>query len=217
MLADFFETMSPFLHGQLSARDAEARLGPSPSGTDRLAFYAVLARRDVASVLRQLFPVTRAACGRDTWNGIEIAYLASHRSTHWEPNRFGQAFADFLADRRAHDGALAPWIEELADYEWTRFEVATSLEPEAHVRLYDHDVRAVHQGTSAVPHARPTVLLVHRAVDDRVVVETPDPPTLCAVARRAGTLRSLPAGVTEDDVERAERDLSARGVPCRLG
>lgn len=215
-LSEFFDAMTPMLLGERDARAVEARLGPSPSGTARLAFYAVLARRDVASVLRQLFTATRRACDAASWRAIEDAYLATHRSTHWEPNRFGAAFPEHLRAWSDERPDVPAWLCELADYEQTRFEASTAIERVAYVRLYRHDVRVVHAGEAPTAPAQATVLAIHRATSDRLVVTTPSAAELCAIARRSGRATPPPPDVTEDAIARAARDLEARAFPSHL-
>src|SRR5215472_17084744 len=99
----FHDSLVPMLLGKRSAAHVKAELGPSPSGTEAIAFYAVLARRDLASVLQGMFVATRVVARRlrmALWEELVDGYVRSHRSTHWEPNHFAAAFSDFIARRR---------------------------------------------------------------------------------------------------------------------
>ncbi len=102
-LQHFFDEIVPFLRGEIDEAELEKRLGPSASGSRRLAFYRVLMQRDVALILRQLFPATRALISRvkpGLWVSWVEEYTRAHPAHHYEPNQFGAHFPDFVSERR---------------------------------------------------------------------------------------------------------------------
>jgi hypothetical protein len=212
--ADFFRVVAPMLLGDRSAAEVERELGPCPSGTDALAFYAVLARRDVESVLERLFVATRAGARRarsGLWEELVGGYVRAHRSTHWEPNRFAAAFPDFVARRRVERGDVPHSLEEVADFEYARFEVTRSETREPVLRQYEHDVRPfVQDPTGPMPRPRPIVLAIFR--DDRARPASCELgiEEIAAIARRQG--RSVGFPVAPELVEAAERRLLALGL-----
>ena len=208
------------LLAETTAESVEAALGTSPSGTKRLDFYRRSAIRDRQSVLARLFPATRAASGRvdaALWRTLVDAYLTVARSTHWDPNRIGEDFSDFLAARRVADATLPAFLEELADYEATRYAITRSPAGALEVRQYMHDVRDFHlrgatDPNEPLPPARATVIVVHRTEAHHPSAFAPSAAAICAIARRRGLTRKLPEGVTERAVDEAELALIACGA-----
>jgi hypothetical protein len=214
MLLDrFFDAMEPFLEGASGVQTVVARLGPSPSGPERLALYAELVRRQRRDVLDGLFPAVRAACDAvraGLWGDLVREYVRVHPPRHWEPNHFGEAMSDFLSERRAGDPSLPAYLEELADYEFVRFiagvrDVSASdgvgLENGLFVRRYDFDVveyvdRVVRSTSGGTPPAAPacepaTLVIGWSYTERRVLTLRVSLAALAAIAGRA--LRSAPA------------------------
>src|SRR5262245_61618954 len=141
-LPAFFETMLPFLMGELTPGDVTALLGQCPSGEERLALYQTLIRRERAGVLRSLFPATRRLAKRvapGAWEELEREHLARYRSTCWEPNRVGESFPGLVEESSVENPELAV-LAEVADHEWIRFLVTLDGGGDVHFRAYDHDV-----------------------------------------------------------------------------
>ena len=233
-LDTFFAVMGGFLDGETSAEDVERALGPSPSGTARLALYAKLVGRQRRDVLDSLFPAVRHACAsvrQGLWDELTRAFVRAHPPRHWEPNRLGEPMAEFLARQHQGDSSIPGYLEELADYAYIRFAVATAtpaadgvgLDRTLFVRRYEHDVvaftRAVKGTTSAEwpssPAASACTLIVAWSTTALGVIELhPSLATLAAIGRRLGDDRAaLRADApSENEVDRADHDLVVRGV-----
>lgn len=228
-LEAFFDAMSPFLAGTLDASAVEARLGACPSGTARLALYRELVRRQHRDVLDGLFVSVRHACASlraGLWGELVDGYLRAHPPTHWEPNHAGIALSDYLARLREHDGSLPVLLEELADYEMSRFLVGVrgltdddggpALDRDMFLRHYDHDVAAyADQARRAAappwPERRPTTLLLAWSrTEERVVALHVSLAAVAVVARRAG--RPLSSRLDPLSLADAERTLARLGI-----
>ncbi len=140
-LGGFFEAMLPFLMGEVQVDRVELLLGPSPSGTTRLGFYQELTRRDRVVILQRLYPATRTLAERlrpGLFAELVRTHLSRHRSTHWEPNRFGEPFPEFVSESCVD--TTERMLGELADYEWIKFTAGVELGTPIYFRTYDHDV-----------------------------------------------------------------------------
>src|SRR5690606_22944825 len=89
---------------------------------ERLAIYGRFARGAVQDALDALFPACRASLPRGRWAALARAWHARRPATHWELDRVGRGFADFLSE--AAD--LPPWLPALAHLEWAKVVVYTS-------------------------------------------------------------------------------------------
>jgi hypothetical protein len=165
----FFTHAGAFLvRGEGTAESVEAALGPSPSGTARLALYARLVERQQREALEALFPATRRALEHlvpRAFAELCLRFACTHRSAIAHPGGLGAPFVAFLADptnvawieeRTANDAA---WLAELADFERVRYELATSdapfptgADPLVVTRRYAH---AVHRANDDSPVPRP--------------------------------------------------------------
>jgi hypothetical protein len=213
----FFGAMVPMLLGEREAAAVERVLGPCPSGTNALAFYAVLTRRDVTSVLDRLFVTTKTVARRarpSLWDELVDGYVRAHRSTHWEPNRFAAAFADFIAHRRNKGLDVPRVLEEVADFEYARFAVTLQKLPVPILRQYDHDVRTLFRNPATPrPPPRPTVLAIYRDARARAAWCELGIAEIAALARLRGHTIALP--VEDALVDAAEQRLRALGVVAR--
>lgn len=230
-LARFHETMGPFLRGEISADEVERRLGPSPSGTARLALYPMLVQRQSRGLVDHFYRGLAAALeatGSASFARLRDAYLAAHPPQSWEPNANLAAFPAFV---RAATDAPA-WAFEMADFAWSRFlalhaeHVAgdVGLERAIFVRHYTHDVVAAsttneRRSGSAPEHpaipsfgAR-TIVFARHATDGHVVVVTPSLGALYALLRASGEeLPPLPAGLTSAVLDEELLALRSRGL-----
>jgi hypothetical protein len=216
-LADFFDTMLPFLMGNLDVAGASSRMGESPSGPRRLTYYQVLTRRERASTLHLLYPATRLAANRlrpGLFGEMVQAHLIRNRSSHWEPNHFGAPFPSLLAETCTEE-ALAV-LPELADFEWLKFEVTVARIAPVYVRGYDHDIlgfveSAARGGAAELPFKRSIAVAIHRSADQRTTTTTLRTAELIVLARRRG----VPVKdnlVTEVEMRDAEKRLIRLGV-----
>lgn len=229
-LGRFFAAMAPMLEGRASAREVEAAIGPSASGSDALAFYAELVRRNLHKILSDVFPAVRAVArhvhGDDrAWVGLAVDYAAAHPGRGGDPNRFAAAFPTWLRGRPELAG---PWAEpavELADYEWTRLLAYHAADVEGDgvderlfVRQYTCDIpalaHAVLHGSFALPAARPRIVAIFRhARTLQLGVFHLGAAGLAALARRQGlAMPPVLAALPEAAVHSAVVALEAAGV-----
>ncbi|MDP3153396.1 MAG: hypothetical protein Q8N23_12030 [Archangium sp.] len=139
-LDDFLKEMAGLLDGSRSARQVERVLGPSASGSRRLALYATLVERQQHGVLDDFYAAVKVAAG-PRFSPLREAYLRAYPPRHWVPSRAAAQFPSFLEQRGA--GAA---LVELADFAWSRHVVSmapnTDDVSELIVRHYTHAVRA---------------------------------------------------------------------------
>lgn len=120
--------MRAFLVGQIPIDTVESQLGPSSSGSRRFAFYRTLVRNDHHGFMEKLYGFTQDVL-QDHFSGCVSRYLTAHPPDHWEPNQTGARFPEWLR----HDSEailIAPWIGDLAQYEWFEFVVYTDPTPD---------------------------------------------------------------------------------------
>jgi hypothetical protein len=98
----------------------------------RLAIYAGMYRARLVDVLREDFPRVLAILGDETFAALAERYLARHPSTHPSVRHVGGRFAEFVAG----EGAVAPFLGDLAHLEWARVEVFDAADAEP-LRLSD--------------------------------------------------------------------------------
>ena len=100
-----------------------AVIDPSPTLTpsDRLEIYADMYFARLKDCLAEDFPRTVELLGASTWDTVARGYLAAHLSQHPSVRHVGTHLAAYLA---AHPLAgAAPWLPELARFEWARLDV----------------------------------------------------------------------------------------------
>lgn len=230
-LEAFFDAMGPMLRGQASPREVETQLATeSPSGTANLGFYATLAERNHFKILRDLFgPIRTLALRLDPalWPALVRDYTRKHPATHWDPNRFGALFSDYLAQRREADPAFPAVFEELADYFYTRYrvfscpdDVGDGFDQRLFVRQYTHAVPDVPDALASDPDLQrfepsPTLVLIYRPLHETDVrLFHPTVVGLAALARRRG-LESMPPvfeALSPQAIDNAESELVRHGV-----
>ena len=229
-LERFFKAIAPMLEGQAPAQSVVDTLGPSPSGTENLGFYGTLVERNHFKILADVFPVVRALFFRELpgrWAALVRAYRRKHPADHWDPNRFGAHFSEYLRGLREGGEALHPIFEELADLSYIRQRAfsGNESEPDAYegrvfVRQYSHPVSdyfgALAEDPAApLPQARPQVVFVYRHARDASLRHfLPSAAGLAALARRQGVTELPPmfAALSQADLDTADRALVAFGV-----
>jgi hypothetical protein len=239
-LAAFFAEMRPFLAGQREATQVLGALGPSPSGEARFALYATLVARQRRGLLDQLYPAVRQHAELlrpGLWAELCAAYERQHLPTHWEPNRFGEAFSTFLAERREATAAdpdatpLPSYLEEMADFLWLRYQCGVALsgtdaadtgfDRSLFVRSYEHDVLSlVRAKEPRLPEGPPSptpfpVLVCWSHTTARVFVTRPSLAVLFTLGRRLGHLPASaprPPALTDALLGEAQEQLESWGV-----
>lgn len=230
-LARFHQQVAHFLKGEITAEEFAARVGPSPSGLERLMFYRTLMRRNVALILGQLHGATRVAAERHRsglWTALIREYTRVHPPDHCDPGHFGERLSAFLAARRAEDPSLPAYLEEVADYQWCCYAVGVApfeptrqdigLDRTLFVRQYDHATPAFVRAAlrdevdPAEPELKSTPVLIYRHPQTlRAKVYYPSPLGLAVVARSAGRAVAL-EGVAAERLDSVERELRNQGV-----
>jgi Putative DNA-binding domain len=227
-LHPFFEEFIPYVMGERSYRDLEARLGPSPSGQLGMRVYSGVVLKNLKVALDAMYPAVKRAAEAarpGLWTQVAASFLAAHPPRHADPNKCGEPLADFLAQRRAAGDSLPVFLEELADYESIRFRTVTarSSGPErtVFVRHYSHAVSAyaapdAEKTPSGIPVAAPVTLVVYRStVSLKARVLTPSKAQLLALARHWGELHAdlwSKSGLAASDLDRATGELRDMGV-----
>lgn len=167
-------------------RDPQAY--PAPAGIEprRMAVYRELFFNNITGLLAGNFPVIRRTLGEDDWNALVRRFYATHRSHTPLFPELGREFIRFLGDRAAGTPA-APWLLELAHYEWIELAVQIDdsplpahdpagdllqgvpvLSPWIRALAYAWPVHTIGPGKRpAEPPATPTLLLVRRDGDGR--------------------------------------------------
>lgn len=162
---------------------------PPPPGIEphRLRIYRELLLGSIEGLLAGGFPVLRTTLGDDAWTALVRRFFAAHRCATPLFPQVGGEFVEFL--RRRH-GAVpgAPWLAELAHYEWAEAALlscddaapahradgdllagAPVLAPWAWPLAYRWPVQDIgpHRRPRRAP-AAPSLLLVHRDRDGEV-------------------------------------------------
>ncbi len=128
-LDEFLAEFAAMLDGKRTAREAEATLGASPSGTTRLGRYRTLVQRQQVSVIDEFFAAVRVAAqsrSAGSFHQLRDAYLEAYPPSHWVPTRAAEHFPAFLEARKA-----STELVELADFAWARHQVLHAEQPEA--------------------------------------------------------------------------------------
>ena len=90
---------------------------PAPPGIEprRLAVYRELFRNTIESLLESNFPVIRKTLGDGAWASLVDAFHREHRCS---TPLFTEVAEEFIGWLAANEARHAPWLPELAHYEW---------------------------------------------------------------------------------------------------
>lgn len=116
------ETRPPSLR-ELQRAFHAAMLAPEPPAVDwaserRFRVYHDAYRLRLEECLAADFPLTRRALGEEPFRSAAWAYVERHPSRYRNVGEIGQHFPGFLAER----SGVAPWLADLARYEWLQAE-----------------------------------------------------------------------------------------------
>lgn len=183
---DFAEVQARFT---AHLRDPHGVAPPDDVDPRRVAVYARLLFNNINSLLTNCFPVLRAITPDADWQALVRGFYAEHRSRSPVFPRIPQEFALYLAQERSGRND-APYVAELADYEWLELEVAQDprelpdddpatvkdvldgapvLNPLARLRTYRYPVHTIAPDRLPdAPGTSPTWLVVFRRRDDSV-------------------------------------------------
>jgi len=217
-LQRFFGLMTPFLTGRATAESVEAGLAPCPSGLSRLQVYRDLVRWDHHNVMEKLYPVTRKVSG-GIWEELVTEFLWAHPPTHWEINRSGEAFSQFLRRKGSDWPFYSGWMADVALYEWIDFVTYTSAEehgleagairinPTFRADLFGHEIGAwfqrgdAHKDKVEPPGIKEHVLITYRDPQSLTTRFLEATPWVMLVLTAIENNRPLHAAATEAGVE----------------
>lgn len=165
-------------------REPDRSVLPPGVPARRMQVYRELFFNNVEGLLSSNFPVIRTLYARADWNALIASFLRDHRAQTPLFPEIGREFLRWL-ERRQHDGhGDAPFLLELAHYEWT--ELALSLD-EQDTGAIAHD--AAGDVVGGVPVVSPLAWVlgyrfpVHRIGPDFRPAEAPAEPTLLLLVR----------------------------------
>jgi hypothetical protein len=138
-LADFYARIAPFLLGESDHQAAVSALwGDSPPMPDakRLGIYGRFCQNHRSETLDKMFEACRQVVlrshGEAVWTELTEEYFRAHPMHHFELNRNGEYFAEFLSRRAATSLGAAPplpaFLAELADLEWWEWQASSALD-----------------------------------------------------------------------------------------
>lgn len=105
---------------------------PAPPGIEdrRMAIYRDLFFNNIQGLLAGNFPVIRQTLGDADWRALVRDFYALHRSRTPLFPEVAREFIRFLQDHPVREDA--PWLAELAHYEWVELALQISDEPAPH-------------------------------------------------------------------------------------
>ena len=132
-LAEFYAQIAPFLLGEISHEAVVPALwGKNPPKIEaaRLRIYGRFCFNHRAETLDGVFSSCRAAVvaglGERAWTQLIEDYFRAHPMHHFELNRNGEHFADFLARDSAQPPRWPPYLAALADFEWWEWQAISA-------------------------------------------------------------------------------------------
>ncbi len=158
----------------------------SPGGIEdrRLGVYRDLLRNNILALLSGNFPVIRKTLGETAWGALVRDFFADHRSRTPLFTEIGREFIAYLEHRADNSVDDAPWLPELAHYEWVELALQISdAAPPAVVA--DGDLLAGIPVPSPQAWALAYHWPVHRIGPDHQPSQPPETPTLLLVRREA--------------------------------
>ena len=162
---------------------ARAELPPGVA-LRRMQVYRELFFNNVEGLLASNFPVIRSLYADDDWNALIAAFLHDHRAQTPLFPEIGREFLRWLEQRRDDGRDDAPFLLELAHYEWA--ELALALD-EQEIAAIAHDADGDVIRGVPVPSPLAWVLgyrfPVHRISPDFRPAEAPAEPTLLLLIR----------------------------------
>ncbi|MFY0575210.1 DNA-binding domain-containing protein [Cystobacter fuscus] len=230
-LQHFFESMRTY-RAEPGATGLERLYAAHPgweAPRARVALYGRFVRHHVADGVGKLFPLVRRCVGEAAWEELVRGYFATGPARHYELNRLGAHFPDFLSDKAPERG-LPAWVPELARFEWTDFAVYASeervpvaverLSPNPTLAVLRHSCRLcpfVRGGARGEPRSGEELALLWRHPRDLVTLymAADDVALLAlkmAVEGLAPTEVAVSTGVAESDIRAAVARCVADGL-----
>lgn len=175
------------LQAQLAAhlRDPAAHAGPPGIEPRRLAIYRELLYANVEAAVSTAFPVIRRITPDAAWHARVRDFYARHRCTAPQYNRIAGEFVQFLESGRGAHADDAPFLAELAHYEWVELAlgIADVEAPPAHAS--DGEILDAPVVVSPLAWTLSYTWPVHRIGPAYQPVSPPDTPTWLVVYRDA--------------------------------
>ncbi|NMH64371.1 DNA-binding domain-containing protein [Shewanella salipaludis] len=164
---------------------------PLPQGTDsrRMGVYRELFFNNIQGFIASAFPVLKSLYAEASWLALVQDFFAHHDCRTPIFVNIAQEFLDFLQQEYVPKGQDAPFMLELAHYEWLELAVAIaqdeptqawlsdaevtcrplSLAATARVAQYTYEVQRISQDyRPAAPAASPLFFCVYRDREDEV-------------------------------------------------
>ena len=90
------------------------------SAEQQLAIYQNNVRGALQNTLAQVYPVCRKILGENYFKQLARVYIKNHPSTHYDLNRYGELFSDFLKSQCQLQSELHDflYLSDLAKLEW---------------------------------------------------------------------------------------------------
>ncbi|CAA9342365.1 MAG: FIG005107: hypothetical protein [uncultured Lysobacter sp.] len=172
-------------------RDPLQADGPNGIEDRRLKIYRELFFNNVEGMLAGNFPVIVRTLGEDRWQALVRDFYREHPSHTPLFTELAREFLRYLETRAEQDRGDAPWLQELAHYEWVELALQIS---EARASDVPHDPEGdlLTQAPVLSPLAWPLAYEwpVHRIGPGLVPTQPPGTPTLLLVQRGAdGSVR----------------------------
>ncbi|TYT25383.1 DUF2063 domain-containing protein [Luteimonas viscosa] len=173
-------------------RDPATAPPPADIEERRLAIYRELLYNNLQGLLAGNFPVIRRILDDAAWHALVRGFFASHRSHTPLFTEIGREFVRWL-ETRDGDPPVAPWLPELAHYEWVELALQISdAEPRGDLQTdVDPASDPVQALLDGVPLVSPLAWAlayrwpVHRIGPGFVPEVPPEVPTLLLVRRDA--------------------------------
>lgn len=162
-------------------REPLAVAAPEGMEARRLGVYRELLHTNIRSLLSGNFPVIRTTLGDDAWSTLVETFFASHRSRTPLFTEIGREFVAFLDQHPA--AADAPWLAELAHYEWVELALQISDADLPASIDREGDLLAGRPVVSPLAWALSYQWPVHRIGPGYRPTRPPDAPTLLLVRR----------------------------------
>ncbi|WP_303746905.1 HvfC family RiPP maturation protein [Stenotrophomonas pigmentata] len=158
---------------------------PAPAGIDdaRMQVYRELYFNNIQSLLAANFPVITRTVGESRWEQLVRDFCREHLAHTPLFPEIGQEFIAFLDNRSADP--QAPWLLELAHYEWIELALKISDEP---APAHDPDGDLLTGSPVCSPRCRALAYQwpVHQIGLEYQPSEPPLQPTLLLARREAG-------------------------------
>jgi hypothetical protein len=223
-LDDLLAGIAPLLEGQATLPEAAEKLYGAAwrdsADAQRLSIYAAFCAQHRLDALTHVYADTRRAIvaeqGEAAWERIVARYFLKNPMHHVELNENGVHFSTFIRDNASE---LAPWLPELADFEWWEWQTRNAardgderagplrLSKTVEARPYHFDFVGWLEGSGTVaPESVETLVIFWRDRDDDTRREN-----LCAVelAVIAAVVNGAPLEARDQE---AIDDLSTAGI-----